>query len=369
MAGERKRTEYKLNIRDTAGVKQAVVTDYLKLAYTKRVNEPGLLQVLFEGDHALASLLEHKWQVEVLRRNQHAGIDWYVDFYGMVMKQDMIYTDQSYFGITCPGQATQLNWRWVMWKAGTANRSRFVGVAAETIMKTLASYNLASAATVANGREREGALTGLSVEADGGGGNSLNWSCAWKRVLGELQGVARVAGGDFDLVKTGGATWEFRWYAGQRGDDLTGDVTFSLGRGNMANPRYVYDRIGEATAAVVGGRGAESAREISVRTGADYGAANDVETFVDARQTDSAAGREAAGDRRLDQVRAREMLMFDVLQTDSTVYGRDYCIEGQMGDVVRGRFMGRDWNQKVVGVTVANVRGGGDEIGVEMETQ
>jgi hypothetical protein len=362
-------SEFKLIVRDLAGVKRAVITDFFTLAYRKWVNEPGIVDVLLPGDHRLKAMLANNWQVEVHRRNVAMEVDWYADFYGLYRAQKRTQTEQSYFRIRCPGQKIRLNWRWVMWAAGTSNRSQFIGQPVETIMKTLVDYNAGVNATVGNGREREGAITGVSVEADGGGGNSKDWYCAWKPLLRELQKLARIGGGDFDLVRTGGATWEFRWYAGQRGSDLSSSVIFSVQRGNMANPVYQYDRRGEATVAVVGGQNAGASRDITVRTGPDYSAANDIEVFVDARNTETEAGREAEGDERLDRLRAREEFGFDVLQTKATFYGKHYCEGGVVGDLVLARDDDVEVTQKVVGVTVALDRGGLEKIKVEMETQ
>lgn len=360
--------DYKVIVRDTSGDKQAVITDFLTLSYSRRVNAQGIASIAVPGEHSILGSLAHRWQVEIHRRDQQNGVDWYCDFNGLFLDPEHRYTDRPLFKMNCPGQMWLLSTRDVMWTAGTADRTAFSGVAAETIMKALVDYNAGSNATTGNGRVRDGAITGISVEADGGGGNSLDWFCAWKNLLKELQKIAQVGGGDFDLVKTGGASWEFRWYAGQRGTDLSSNVIFALDRGNMANPRYRYNRRNERTVAVVGGRGEEASRDISVVTGPDYSASNDVEVFVDARNTDSADGRTAAGNRKLDDLRAREEVAFDVLQVPGCLYGKDYCVEGVLGDLVTAKYI-TSTTQKIIGVTVAVNDSGNESIDVEMETQ
>lgn len=361
--------QYKLRLKDASGALVAETVDFLSLAYTKRVNEPGLLEFLLTGDHPAASSLDHRYQVEVWRRLPRFGVDWYCDFYGLFLDQERFFTDQAYFVAHCPGQMTMLSWRYVMWSASTTDRSTFASKAAETILKTLVDYNVCSNATTGNGRERTGTITGVSIETDGGNGSTLDWSCAWKNLLLELQAIARVAGGDFDLIKTGGATWEFRWYTGQRGEDRSSTVTFSLDHGNMANPHYRHNRITEKTVAVVAGQGQGDAREVVVRTGDDYAADNDKETFVDARSYSTTSGLQAAGDARLDALRARKGLSFDVLQTPACLYGKHYCIDGGLGDLVLARYDTIETTQKIAGVTVTLTRDGAETIGVETETQ
>ncbi len=357
-------TDYRIDILTPAGVKQAEITDYLDLAYTRRVNAPGLLSFTLSGEHAAIAELEDKGQVVIYRRNTAMGLSWTADFWGLYRAQQRSYSDRDLFRARCPGILTMLGWRQVAWYAGTANRSTFSAVAAETIVKTLVSYNAAGSATVANGRLREGAITGLSVQWDGGAGNTLSLSYAWQNLLTALQKIAPVAGGDFDLVKTGAATWEFRWYTGQLGTDRTATVVFSLGYGNMAEPVYEYDRINECTVAIVGGQGEGSGRAIVVRTGTDYGVSNDIETFVDGRNSSVTAALNADGDEGLETARAREQFAFKVLQTPASFYGVHY----QLGDLVTARWRDIVATQKIVAVSI-EVTPQGERIDVETETQ
>ena len=359
---------YKLRFYNTSGQLVAEVTDFLELAYAKRVNEPGQLAFVLAGDHGAISQLTHRAQIEVWRRNARQSLDWYADFRGLFLDQERSYTDRPYFLGNCPGQMIMLSWRHVMWYSGTTNRSTFSSQPGESIMKNLVDYNCCANATTGNGRVRDGIITGLSIQADASGGNSLDWNCAWKNVLSQLQSVARVGGGDFDLIKIGDASWQFRFYAGQRGSDRSSSVIFSLGRGNMARPRYRFDRTKERTVAVVGGKGAGAARATVARTGDDYSATNDIEMFVDARSCSTTAGLQTAGDMKLAQARARREFSFDVLQTPSCLYGLHYCENGELGDLVTARYDNIEVTQKIAGVTVALRRDGQESITVETET-
>ena len=366
--------EYKVRVKNTSGILIAEVVDFWELAYEKRISAPGLGVVLLSEEHPVVDLLAHKYQVEIWRRHVDAekGIDisWYADFFGLYLDEEREETDKGIFTLRCAGQMWWLWTRYVMWAAGTGDRSKFISEKAETIMKTLVDYNAGSNATTGNGRERTGTITGISQEADGANGNIVDWYCAWENLLETLQELARVGGGDFDLIKTGAATWEFRWYTGQRGSDRSADVIFATDRGNMGKPRYRHNRLAEQTVAVVAGQGQGTDRETAVRTGTDFGAANDVELFVDARDVTTTGGLNARGDTKLDGTQAREEFTFDVIQTPATLYGEvasggDY----EVGDLVTARAFGIERTQKIMGATVAFRRGGRQVIGIETETQ
>lgn len=367
-------TDYELRLQTADGTEFARISDFLGLGYRKVVNGAGLASFRVRGDHRVIDDLEHRSQIEIWRRNRALDVDWYCDFYGLYLDQERARPQQEFFTARCPSQVWLLGTRHVMWTSGYANRSTFTNVAAETIMKTLVDYNCSTNATTGNGRLRDGTITGISVEADGGNGNALDWSCAWANVLDELQDLAAVAGGDFDLIKTGAAAWEFRWYTDQRGTDRTSGsdfVAFSTAQGNMANPTYRYNRIDEATVALVAGQGRGPNRETAIRTSDAYSASNDVEMFVDARdvEIEQTSKLEDRGDRKLDEQRAREVLDFDVLQIPSCAYGLHYCVDGVMGDLVTAYYAGIEVTQKIVAVTVRLSEDGSETITVDMETQ
>lgn len=344
----------------------AETSDFWRLSYAKRVNYPGLLTFNMHGDHAAVALLSNRSQIEVWRRNQRRGIDWYRDFGGLYLSQEHQYTDRDIFTAYCPGQMWFLSTRIIAWYTATADRTAFTSDPAETIMKTLVDYNACANATTGNSRLRDGAVTGLSIQADGANGNTLDWSCAYKKLLTELQDLALVAGGDFDLIKTAAQAWQFRWYTGQRGTDRSATVIFSLDRGNMSNPHYRHSRIAEKTVAIVGGAGAEDNRDIVLRTGADYhSVSNNIEVFVGAGNLKTTAAQNAAGDRRLDELRARDAFSFDVEQTASCLYGADY----ELGDLVTARAFGVEGTYKLIASTVTLNEDGSDQIDIETEAQ
>jgi hypothetical protein len=361
---------YKLILKTPSGSKIAECVSYLDLVYTKEVNAPGLCSFKLDYDYFAIPLLEDKAQVEVWRRNPEAGIAWYCDFYGLYRKKGLTYKNEQLFTATCPGIMTMLSWRHIGYKADTANRSLYTTLPVETIMKSLVTYNLTSAGTVADGRVRLATLTSpgtITVQLDAAGGNTVDsYACAFRNVLTELQKLAGVyGGGDFDLVQTAANTWQFRFYAGQLGTDRTADVTFAVEYGNMANPVYTKDRINEASVVIVGGQGLAALRAVRIVTGPDYAVANDIETFADGRNLATNAGLDELGARVANDKKARVTFDYDVIQTASCRYGRDYFL----GDLVTAVWDTISVTQQIIGVTVTAKTDGSEVIDVKTRTQ
>lgn len=357
--------EYKIRVYDRTGTLRYELVDYRALAYTKAVNAPGMAIITLDGQAPVVGAIDLDWQVEVYRRDLTYSLAWYCDFYGFFRDAEERADENGVRSATlyCPGQMSLLSRATVAYPAGTANRTVFTSDPAETIAKMLVTYNATSSGVTGDGRKRDVTLPTITVEADAAAGATLDINCAWVNLLGVLREVADVGSGDFDLVKTGAAAWEFRWYDGQLGTDKSGTLAFSLSQGNMTNPVLRRSTLDERTVAIVGGQGEEGARDVVVRTGANYDAAyNAVEVFVDARQMTTTAGLNAAGDAALSGYQARYDLRFDVLQIPSTVYGRDYVL----GDLVTAVFGGYTSTKQVSSVAVEfGVNGERLSIGME----
>ncbi len=358
---------YRLDIRTAAGVKKAEISDFLWLNMVRKVNTPGYLTIGFADNHRIMSLLEDFGQIELWRRDLVNGIGWYREFDGIYRQNRR--EQQGADGrveVTAHGWAIKLAWRVVAYQSGVDNRTTFSGAPAESIMKLLVEYNCAASATISNGRLRDAAISGLSVDTDGAGGNVLDWACFGENVLANLQNLALVGGGDFDLLKTSGANCKFYWYGGQRGSDRHSEVIFALGRGNMADPVYVLNRTDERSVAIVGGQDTGTSRAFVVRTSAAYSSENDSEVMVNASDLATTEGLNARGDRALMDRRAEEEFSFSVMQTPGCVYGRDYFL----GDLVTtaNPFTSASITQKVNGLTVGVGMDGAETIRVELET-
>ncbi len=360
---EHSQAAYKLVLRTPGGLKVAEFDDMLELDYHKEVNGPGLLRFTLGDRHRAIDLLARDAQIEVWRQHPLHDVGWYVDFYGLVETWTRASDATETVEVTAPGQLSMLGWRHVAYPAGTPDRTVFTGREAETIMRLLVEYNAGPSATTANGRTFAGAIPGLSSGTSLGQGTIVPWRCFGKNLLATLQKLAPLAGGDFDLVKTGPAAWAFGFYPGQRGTDRRTDVVFSLDRGNMAQPTLTYDYRQAKTVAIVAGQNAGSARSFVVRTSADYTAGFHRETIEDARAHDD-AGLVSEGDARLGELAPVVGLDFAVLQTSATLYGKHYGL----GDLVTGSYLGAKVVKKVMGVTV-KLKGGKETITPTLETR
>jgi len=357
-------TDYRLDVYDLAGALQYVLTDFTSLAYTRRVNSPGVVQFVTRGDHNLLGNIVKDWQVEVWRKPDDTGT-WAREITGLYRLLTWTYGAQSKAVMFCNGLMSLLARRIVAFKAGTADKSKFISDPAETVANTLVKYNATTDATTGNGRERDGHIDGLTVEADGAAGTTIDWFCAFDNLLETLQDIAKIGGGDFDLVKTSSTAWQWRWYEGQLGTDRSASVVFSLERGNMANPVYIDNYTNEKTAAIVGGQGEGDARAIVIRTGTNYHVdTNNIEMFVNATDIDTTAGLNTRGDEKLAEVEEVKQFRFGVLQTPSCMYGTHYTL----GDKVTAinPYDGTAYTVKVQAVSVSLKEDGEENISVEM---
>lgn len=342
------------------GVEFARISDFDWLTCALRVNTPGVLECQLRGNHRALTNLVHRSQVEVWRKDPPNGIAWYRHMSGVYVDQDRALFKVPTLLMRAAGDLWRLGARIVNYPANTLDRSKFLNDPAETIAKGLVTYNVTASATTGNGRKRNGTnwpATGVSVETDEGRGEVLNWYCHGDNVLSSLQELALVGGGDFDLVKTGLNAFEFRWYPGQLGTDRSTQVYFGLARDNMGDPRYRFDRWNEGTVAAVWGQGEEANRDYVTRTGPDYSTDNDLEFYVAATDVElgNTSGLNAAGDRALEEKRAREAFSFVARQTRNTIYKVHYDLGDLVGVV--NPFTGASSVAKVMGVRMVFERG------------
>lgn len=365
-------TAYALRVYNPAGTLQAIVTDFLNLQYRRAVNEPGMLSFAVTDSYELVGSMNRDWQVEVWRSrttdpDENNAIPAYRDFDGLIRIEERRADSngQTLVTWTAPGAVDILRRPIIAYPADTSNRSAFLSTAAESIAKTLVTYNATTAGTTGDGRDRSVPTVGtyVTVEADGANGPNLDVFCARRNLLDMLQEIATVGDGDFDLVKTAARSWQFRWYDGQLGTDRSTSVVFALQYGNMASPVLRRDWLTEATIAIVAGQGTNDDRVVVVRTGTNYDASvGNTEIMVDARDVSTAGGLNGRGDARLEQLRAKDNLQFDVIQTPGSLYGRDYFL----GDLVTGFYQGITATKQIRAVTVTLAPSGDESIAVEL---
>lgn len=326
--------ELYLRVYDRSGDLKNGFLPVIWARYTDRVNnaDPLIFAVNIETEGA--EDLDEFDILEVMIRNKELNLvssdGGFISAFHGIMRDWILSTDEngvSFVEYTAPGINHILDFRSILFHAGYENRSIFESVAAETIMKTLVSYNTTDLASVANGRYRNGDLLpgmgyDISVGYDDGLGEILSVSFKGGKLLPSLQKVADQAGGDFALTWISDDQYLFEFYPGQLGDDKTTGserVVFSLENGTMLNPKLI--RTGaKSTIALSAGQGQEDLRDTSIVYGPDYASDYDFEMFVDARSEKTEDGRIYRGNLKLDEKRILERLDFEVLQTGNQFY-------------------------------------------------
>ena len=342
---------YHLRLKDQTGAVSAILTHWLSLTYTKRVNSVGSYTLMLDGDDSRVSLFALDAQIEVWRADPAQSIAWYADseFLHRSTTRERLVSGEHRFTSAGRGYNDLLGRRIIAAAAGSAGAEK-AGVA-ETVAKEYVDEQAGPGAGVR-------ALYGFTVQADAAQGNSITFKRARRNLLEVLQEIALVGGGDFAVVGTGAAAFAFRWYDGQLGTDRTvgnsggnPSVIFAVEFGNMGQPRYALSRLDEVNAVYVGGQGEGATRTVNERTDAAAIAAspwNRREAFRDARNESAAAGLNARGDEELESAQAKESFSFEVLQVPSCLYGKHYFL----GDLVTGRFGTVQVDKKVLQVTV-----------------
>ena len=301
-----------------------VITNYTSLGYSKILHNVGLIKFVLPGDHPVIEHLEDQCQATVTLKDLDRGIDPWVDWEGFYREPQKTGYRPIKFAGTGVDCKSLLSRRIVAYKASISNYSVFSGLELDLVMKRIVDYNCCANATTANGRERNGAITGFTTGSVSSVGNIGSWYCSFNNVLTTLQELAPLSGGDFDVIKTGVASWRWDWYQYQLGSDLTDTLTFSVGRGNMESPVWNLYRIQEKTVAIVGGQDNGVNRQITITTGANYSSSNDIEVFVNAPQALDATTRTAKGDAKLAELESVEEFSFKIKDVESSLYGRDY---------------------------------------------
>lgn len=350
-------------------VKQAVLNP-LWCRYTK-AKYGGRLEFGLNASATEVATFEDYDLVEIWWRNLRLGIqDTTVPSgRGFVRDGRFIFREWGYNtgddGITmatgyCVSKWDVLAWRRNLWAEGTANRSSFEGVAAETIGKTIVSYNATTLALASSGRFRDGDLAAgmgftIVVATDGGRGNSREKKFDGGTLRDQLVGIAQGGGGDFTLEWTDTTELTLDWQDTIQGEDKTSTVIFSLEKFNMVRPRLRQRKMGRPTVAIATGQGRADARITTDPVeGADYASNNDIELYVDARDLDTEAGLEARADEKLIAVGPTTDLTFGVQQTTDTFY-TDIEVPGRntytVGDLVTAQHFGT-YQLEVRSVTV-----------------
>lgn len=353
-----------VQVKDASGTRRAVLTavardggenGFLSLSWKKRVNGVDIAQMTVNAANPDNIYLTDKAQLEIWRSDPANGLAEYKSFDGII-RDDTTATDEDNrdrFTVTAYGANSLLARRRVAYPANELNFTLFTATKAETVLKRLVRYNCDPAfATVANKRDRQPSTMNVTIAADLARGNTIDWTCGGRtNLLDELNKIVLIAGGDFAVTKTGANSFVFEFYPNQLGTDRSSGanpVIFSKDRGNMAVPQLIRARSNEKTIALVGGRGENDTRTIRVRSGINFSATNDIETYIDGRNSTTTAALDDIGDQELEAQRFRNVIQYDVLQKPLYTFEKDYFL----GDRVQARYAGLIVTQQVYEVAI-----------------
>jgi hypothetical protein len=357
------------------------------LTYRKRLRTPGAGIVRIFGDDERIALLElldtgvadtHiDYWLEFWRNDPLGNLDWYRDFVVLHRWDGFTQAGEGQIAYTMRGRGLNdlLQAEEIRWYKGSAQAAK--NAAAETAAKEYVDENIGPGATVVAGRDRAGNFQGLTVEVTGGTGVTWDGDRSNENLLDVLTELAEFAPGDFSLEPTSNApdaiTMEFQWQEDQWGLDKTWGngvrpaVVFAPENGNVENINMIFSHLDAVNVCDIGGPGKGISRIYAYRTS---GTENDspwarraVFRNASSSQVNSIGELEDIADGVLEKQGVKRELIFDAKQTDATRYGRDWDV----GDLVTVEFLGRSYDQKIVGVVIGLSASGDETITVEAQ--
>lgn len=342
---------YRMRLLDWTGQSVADFTDLdiRSLEVTNQLNDFAYHTLSIAGDDARRAAFKLDYILEVWRRVQRTGAEWYLEYAGLHRTpQDQLTTaNHDIFTTYGRGYIDLLRRREILYAAGTA----FSGKTGpgETVMKAYVEQNI-GASSSSGSRKRSGIPAGgaMLVEADQGRGVVWQGKREWSNLLDTLQDIAKISGVDFQVVRLAPAVqYQFRTLIGA---DRSANVIFGVDYGNMENPLYVKSRTEEATVAVALGQGQGAARATQTVLAAAMldSPWNDVEITTEGRTNTTAAELTTAASEALLEKQAQSSFTFDVLQTSQLQYGADYFV----GDTVRAIYKDVDVTLKIIGCVI-----------------
>jgi len=369
---------YQVRLLNTSGTQVAVFDTWSSLEFSRKVNDVGSYELSFydNGDSRFDYFTTDSF-VEIYRAVPSAGLEWYKEFSGFHRKTERRIDEDGRKIFVSSGYDINhlLARRGIAYRHGTTRAEKDDYV--EDVMKEYVDEN-AGPTAVASDRVRAGNFTGFTVEAvSGSHTQTANWrgDRAFKNLLDVLKELAIYSQSttptskavDFAVVKTGGATFEFRTYLDQLGTDRSSTssspLTFSVEYENLKNSLYSTDRLSEGNAIIVLGKGELSTQDvISVEDATAIAVSpwNDSEVIRPSDKNEFEYQLEDYGEAVLEELSAKENFTGTPIQTKGTLYGLHYFL----GDKVQLRQGDISEDKKVLHVVVSVTAPDGERLDV-----
>jgi len=356
--------QYSVWVTDQEGNNVAMFDAWRSLNINRNLNSPDSIKLVLDGDDPRTNLFEIDGQVRIFRKNPFVELDDYIETEGFVrgwMRQSFENNNKQ-FTVYIRGWEDFLSRRIIAYNAGTVGSQK--DDATETVMKEYVDENLGSSATIANGRLRDGVISDLSIEVDGGGGPNWSGSRAYRNILEVLIEISNATGIDFRIERLTNTSWEFQ--VGEIGldrsavgiDPTTGlngsgnsPVVFSENMGTISEISYSLRRLDEANVVFALGQGEESLRTVVVQSNdaaADDSPYNDREISRNGSAQEYEYELRRFADEWLEKLGPNEEFKFDPRQTKSLFYGKHY----QVGDTVTAKFGDIVRDKRIIGADI-----------------
>lgn len=358
-------------LTDETGPKSGIGHTQIRSLYlTHLENHAGVARLMIDGRSRLVPLFETDCQIEIYRRvlNTIPASGWYLEWEGLFVGEERRINEHGDKTFTAHfASPLDLAFREeISYYAGTSYTDK-VGDG-ESVIKEFVEENIGPSAVInlVAGRKYSGVRPGLTVESNSGRGSDWTGQRSWKNLGKVIAAIAQQTGLAIDIVGTGAATWEFRVYEGQRGEDRSNQglvsatglngagnppIIFSDKRNNIKNVVYSRHHGSEINTVVVLGPGDDDARQITVVEDDDAINESPWNRRVDSTNASQEAtedGRTAKGNEELTSNAAKETFTFEPVQSRSLAYGVHYwwgdVITAQIDDIVR--------HKKLIGVKI-----------------
>lgn len=352
--------EYQIRVYDPqTGTRQAIITttEFRNFYLERTVNGIDTLTLAIDESSPNIQYFVTDAIIEVWRRIDRVGAVWYIESTLLHRTPQHDFTEQQrrIFTSYSRGLVDLLHRRSILYFANTAFTLK--SGPGETVMKEFVEENAGPGAASALRRSSgtwTGPITGLTVQFDNGNGANWAGARAWKNLLDTLQEISVATSVDFDVIRTGPLTFEFRTYYPQLGQDLSNTVLFSPGFGNMTDILFIKSRTEEANAVLILGQGEQTTRVMWPQADAVAGADspwNVIETIRDARSQPTLTELQSEATEALNELKAQNDFNFKVLQTDPRQYGNG--AEYWLGYIVRAQYEGTNVIRKIVGANIS----------------
>lgn len=357
---------YTVIVSDPFGVRLGDASSFIRLEYTRTVNDIGSLSLTLPSNFNTSLLRIPDGRIEVWRRLDSGReyldteVTWLIK--NVTYKLDANGLTTIVVGADTPNCILRSPGRFVNYGSAAA-ASILASAPADSLITTLATYNIGSQATsgVFNTNAARNVSAYVNIAPSPAQGYTMTYDSAWRDVLKCMQEIAQASTTNnvylaFDIMAPTADTLEFRTYTQQRGIDHRfpngyNPVILSPDMGNLGEVELTVDYRNEVTyaqanaASATTAPDAKSAIDTARVSASPFGMR---EQFVSANST----AVQNTADAALRAGRPRIIFKGRILDTLDTQYG----VHWSWGDYVTATAFGQTFDCRIeaVHVTVEN---------------